>query len=477
VWLAVVGVISVPVTGFSSSGANHDYGIAAAIVEVLAGACWVGALAATRRRLHRSAQHAGAVLARHRLLARTCWLVATAAGAVMTVVLASPAQLLHTGYGVLVAVKVVPVLLLGVAVFPLAGRAAKRSPAAAARLLRWEYLALLATLALAVAVDRTPPPSINTLNDPFDDLIGYPLSAAPTVLRLFTDWRPGLVLGPLAILLAVGYLAGVRRVAATGSSWQLRRTLSFLGGCLVILLATSSGIGRYTPAMFSVHVVNHMMLAMLAPILLVLGAAALLAEQALRPGHGALPAARSWVRGLVDSPILRLFTHPVVASLLYLGTTYGLYFTPVFDLTQRFHWAHLGIEVAFLAAGYLFSWTLIGPDPLPKTLPALGKLAVLLAVMPIDGLFGILVYKDPVVLGYTYYQSLSVPWITDLLSDQRLGGIVAWILGEGPLLILVIALLIQLGAEDRASASELGAAPEGIDRRSLLDSFTERTAK
>src|SRR5207248_8568016 len=126
-----------------------------------------------------------------------------------------------------------------------------------------------------------PPRDAVTQRSTTELLIGYDLDGAPTVWRLLTAWRFGLVYGTLAIGLAVLYALGVRRLRRRGDAWPVGRTVSWLAGCAVVLLATSSGIGRYSPALFSVHMGNHMLLSTVPPVLLVCGGPVTLALRAL----------------------------------------------------------------------------------------------------------------------------------------------------------------------------------------------------
>ncbi|MFD1050929.1 cytochrome c oxidase assembly protein, partial [Kibdelosporangium lantanae] len=234
----------------------------------------------------------------------------------------------------------------------------------------------------------------------------------------------------------------VRRLRKRGDKWPVGRTVAWLCGCAVILLATSSGIGRYSPAMFSIHMISHMMLSMLAPILLVLGGSVTLALRAIPPaGKDAPPGPREWLLAFVQSPVARVLTHPVVALVLFVGSFYALYFSGLFDAALDLHWAHLAMNAHFLLTGYIFYWPVIGIDPTPRKLPPVGRLAMVFASMPFHAFFGVVLMSMQTIIGSLFYRSLGLPWVTDALSDQRLGGGIAWAAGEVPLLVVVVALL------------------------------------
>jgi putative copper resistance protein D len=201
-----------------------------------------------------------------------------------------PDQFMST-YGLLLLGKVAALVLLGAfgwwhrrgAVTAVSERGDR---AALLRLGGVEVLVMFATVGLAAALGRTAPPERNPVPlSRTEVLLGYDLPGPPTMARLMLDWRPDLVFGVGAVILAVLYLAGVRRLR--GGSWPLRRTAAWLGGCATILIATSSGVGRYSMAMFSVHLAGHLLLSMPAPLLLVLGGPMTPgAARPARPGGG-----------------------------------------------------------------------------------------------------------------------------------------------------------------------------------------------
>jgi putative copper resistance protein D len=220
----------------------------------------------------------------------------------------------------------------------------------------------------------------------------------------------------------------------------------------VLLLATCSGIGRYAAAMFSVHIAAHMLVSMLVPALLVLGAPLTLAR-ALRGERGPLPRPSEWLLMVAGSRAVRLLTHPIVALLLFAGSPFALYFTGLYDVAVRFHWAHLAIDAWFLGTGYLFLWPVIGVDATARPTPNLARLGMLLAAMPADIVFGAALMGTHRVIGNgvasaNMYQALALPWVPDLAADQRLAGLLALILGELALFVVLAALLARWNTVD-----------------------------
>jgi cytochrome c oxidase assembly factor CtaG len=249
------------------------------------------------------------------------------------------------------------------------------------------------------------------------------------------------------------YLIGVRRLRQRGDRWSRGRTAAWLGGCAMVLVATSSGLGRYAEAQFSIHMMAHMVLGMMAPILLVLGGPTTLALRALPAARrGGVPGLREAIVTGVHSPITRFLTHPLIVFALFVGSFFAVYFTPLFDAMIGSHIGHLIMNVHFLAVGYLYYWVIIGVDPTPRRLQPLVKLGLLLGALPFHAFFGLALMNSHTAMASGYYTGL-VPWNTDLISDQRLGGAIAWGATEIPIIIVVIALLAQWAKSDEREAA------------------------
>lgn len=460
--VALLGPLPVALTGHSATGGAHDIASDSLVLHVLAASLWVGGLVAvlvlaTGRGPDRSTALATAV-PRYSRMALVCWLVVGVTGVVNALVRVAPADLFTTSYGALVVGKAAALGVLGA--FGLAHR--RRTVGAAAAgdvgaLVRWgavEVVLMLTTIGLAVALGRSaPPPSDAPAPSRTEVLIGYDLTAPPTALRLAFDWRFSLIFGSAAIAFAVLYVAGVRRLRRRGDAWPVGRTVGWFCGCAALLVGTSSGIGRYGPAMFSVHMGQHMILSMLVPILLVLGAPVTLALRALPAvGRGAPPGPREWLLAAVHSPPSRFLTNPLVALPLFVGSYYALYFSGLFAAALPQHPAHLIMNVHFLLTGLLFFWPLVGVDPAPRRLPPVARMGILFASVPFHAFFGVALMSSDTVIGDGFYRSLALPWVPDPLRDQQLGGGLAWASGEIPLLLVVIVLLVQWSRYDERSA-------------------------
>lgn len=479
---SVLTLIPLGLTGHSSAGGSHDLATNGLLIHLVAASLWAGGLLALLPHALRGGAHTGLAARRFSSIALWCWVAMALSGLVNALVRVQPGDLLSTGYGRLVVAKFVALCLLGgvgwrqrrVSVAALqADPSPPRARAALARLALIEAALFGLTFGIAVGLSRTaPPPPPARLPSVPEAEIGYDFDGPPTVARILFDWRFDLIFGTAAIVLAALYVAGLVRLRRRGDRWPPGRTVSWLLGCLALLFVTSSGIGRYMPAMFSMHMVVHMCLSMLVPILLALGAPVTLALRALpaagrSSGHQDPPGMREWLLAGLHSRFSRFLTNPVVATVLFVAGFYGLYLSNLFDITASSHAGHLAMNLHFLLSGYLFYWVVIGVDPTPRPIPPLAKVAVVFASLPLHAFFGVVLMGTKKVLGADYYRSLGLSWHTDLLGDQRLGGGIAWSAGEFPLVIVMLALLVQWARSDRRTAKRLDRAADRDDDAEL----------
>jgi cytochrome c oxidase assembly factor CtaG len=410
-----------------------------------------------------------ALLRRYRRLAAGCWWLIAFSGLIDAAVLAPGRTVFTTGYGLVLLTKVALLIVVGILLTRARRAVAARSTTV---WLGAELVALVIAFGLSVVLTDLPAPKFLGIPVTGDDtLLGYNLTAAPTFARLVGDWRIEIVFAPLCLILAVTYLAGIRRLRRSGMPWPVGRTGAWLGGCLVLLMATSSGLGRYAPAMFSIQAATHMLIGMLAPILFALGAPLTLAAAALRPADDGLPGSAEWLAAAGTSAAVRAGTHPLWCSAVFVGAPFLLYFTPVFDLTVRFHWAHLAMDVLFLVIGYLFAWMIIGVDPPPRPVSNLMRIGLLLAVMPADILFAGAILGSRRLIGdgnagANMYTALALPWVHGLAADQRLGAYLALAISEICVLLILVVLVVRWRPAERDS--------DEADFRPLIEALRRR---
>lgn len=253
--------------------------------------------------------------------------------------------------------------------------------------------------------------------------------------------RAALALDPGAALLVVVlgglYAAGVKRLARRGRGWPVARSWAFALGVAMVAVATQGPLAVADTERFSLHVVQHVLLGMVAPAFLALGAPVTLGLQASsRPTQVVL------LRAL-HSRVVATLTHPVVAWAVFGGSLVVLYFTPLFELSLRHGLVHAAVHLQFLAAGGLFCWTAVGIDPMRWRLPHGARLLFVLLAVPVHAILGLALLGGTEVLAGGFYGSGA-----RALADQRLAGGLLWALGDLFGVVLAGVVLAQWMAHE-----------------------------
>jgi putative copper resistance protein D len=224
----------------------------------------------------------------------------------------------------------------------------------------------------------------------------------------------------VGVVAAALYLAGVRRVRRP---WRAGRSIAFIAGCVVLALSALTSSSSFTG-----HMVEHVLIGMVAPVLLVLGAPITLALQASGPAS-----ARS-LRRLLHSPGARVLTHPLVAWAIFGMTLVVLVFSPVLEWSVHHDAVHALVHLHFLLAGYLFVATMLVIDPIPRPLPHGARLLAILFAVPFHAIVGMALATASQPLFPSVYPSVS---------DQRSAAAVLWASGE----LFTLALAAIVGRE------------------------------
>lgn len=467
--------------GHSSAGGNHDLGTNSLILHIGAAAVWTGGLVAVLTYAFAGGQWRTLAVRRFSRVAFWCIIVVGISGVVNGLIRVPIGDIFSDLYGRIVLAKVVALVVLGVLGLwhrrrTIASLDADDEPRRSVfvRFAFVESLVFAVTFGIAAGLSRTPPPPIDTAAlTPAETVIGYRIDAPPTFTRIIGDWRFDLIFGTIAIVLAGVYLRGVLRLRRRGDEWPVGRTVAWLLGCACLLFASSSGLGVYGPAMFSMHMIAHMAMSMLIPVLLVLGGPITLALRAIAPaGRSNPPGPREWIQSAIHSPVSRFMANPLIATVLFVGSFYVLYLGGLFDVAVDYHAAHLAMNAHFLISGYIFYWVVIGIDPAPRELSPIAKLGMVLGTLPFHAFFGVALMMSNAVIAQPYYRSLNLPWAYNLFDDQRVGGGIAWAAGEIPLVIVMLALLIQWRRQDMKQAKRFDRR-EDRDHDSELDAYNE----
>jgi putative copper resistance protein D len=249
------------------------------------------------------------------------------------------------------------------------------------------------------------------------------------------------------------YLAGWLRLRRRGDAWPVGRVVLWVLGWAVFVYATCGGPGVYGRVLFSAHMVMHMVVAMLVPLLLVPAAPLTLALRALPSRPDKTWGPREVILQLVHSRYLGAFANPIVAAALFFFSLAVFYYSPLFGLALSTHTGHIAMMVHFLLSGYLFVWVLIGIDPGPKRWSPLLLIVILFATMAFHAFFGVSMTGSTTLLAPDFFPRLDLPWGPDPLADQQRAGAIAWGVGEGPTLVLAMLVAVAWLRTDRAEAT------------------------
>jgi cytochrome c oxidase assembly factor CtaG len=287
---------------------------------------------------------------------------------------------------------------------------------------------------------------------------GYQGPPELTVARAFTSWTLDLPVLAAVLLAAALYLAGLRRMRRTGGGWAPGPAAAFGGGLAVIVIATMSFLGVYQGVLFYARAVQTVLLLLATPLLLALGRPVSLVT-------AAAPRLGRRVEALVRSRPARVLTFPAITALAVAGVGFLLYFTPWYEAGLRSDPVRELTYLALLAPGWVFFWTLLRVDPVPRAYPYLVTMWVTATEVVGDAILGLAIMADQNLIAGSYYRALGRPWGPSLRADQVIGGGALWLIGDLIGLPFLAAMLIQMMREDereaRAIDAELDAAEAG----------------
>ncbi|HEX4058275.1 MAG TPA: cytochrome c oxidase assembly protein [Galbitalea sp.] len=489
--VAILSLIPMSLQGHSGDTSSHSAATTSIYLHVVFAALWLGGLLTIilcRKQLEGG--RIATVIERYSSLALICFVVVAISGLVNAEIRIGPLENLLTPYGILVLVKVFAIGALGIfGVFQrrfLIGRLSGN----VAGLARYFWIFVAGELAfmglasgVAVALSRTVDPELavpaSELSNPTpaEILTGSHLPAPPTIERYLTGLNPDLL---WALLVAFGlffYLAGVRRLRQRGDKWPIHRTILWISGMAVLLYVTSGGVNVYEEYLFSAHMIEHMVLTMAVPVLLVPSAPITLALRAINKREDGSRGAREWILLAVHSRVFTFLSQPLVAALLFASSLWIFYYTPLFSWASTDHVGHEWMIFHFLIVGYLFVSSLIGVDPSPARPSYPLRLLILLATMAFHAFFGLALITSTGLLSADWYGAMGWGPSIPALEDQQTAGGIAWGIGEIPTLALAILVAFMWSRSDaresrrydrkadRDGDAELGAYNEMLARR------------
>lgn len=280
---------------------------------------------------------------------------------------------------------------------------------------------------------------------------------APDLAALLLDWSfEPLVAVPLAVA-ALAWLALVRQINRLHPEHPVSRwrTAAFLGGLAAIAVALLSGVEAYDTTLFSIHMVQHMLLTFAAAPLLMLAAPITQLLRAASP-----EVRRRWILPILHSGPVAVMGHPVVAWLTFTVVMWATHFSPLFDIALEDPLVHDLEHGLFLGSALLFWWPVVGADPAPRRMGYAARVLYLLLQMPPNSFLAVAILMAGAPL-YPHYATLGSPYGIDALADQQLAAGLMWVVSD---LVFIGAILLVVAAWMRREEREAPAAERRAER-------------
>jgi putative copper resistance protein D len=462
-WLAALtltGIVIVALTGHSAGSASHEDAVNSLGVHLIGVTVWVGGLLAVAIMRPLIGEDLEATVGRYSVLAGWAYAAVAVTGLQQAVIRLGSFSGISSAYGAMILAKTAIIIALGI----LGWQQRRRVMAtignggnAFSRLVLLELALMAAAMGLGAVLGRTPPPVPDAEQNPSAVLAitGFPDPGPISNADWLTAWRPNWLMLALAVLAVGLYAAGVLRLHRRGDAWPVHRTILWTLGWLAFVWATSGAPDIWGRVLFSVHMVMHMIVAMVVPLLLVPAAPLTLALRALPSRHDRTWGPRELILQVVHSRAMRVLANPVVAAALFFGSLAAFYWSPLFEVALTTHSGHLLMLAHFFLTGYLFTWVLIGIDPGPPKWSPTILLLILFATISFHAFFGVALTGTQFVLAPGFFEQVNLPWGPPLLADQERAGEIAWGFGEAPTLILAVLVARQWFSRDRQETVRL----------------------
>lgn len=424
--------------GHSGLSRNHELATSSMAVHVFGVNLWVGSLIALGIWIDKILEGKNIALKRFSQIALFSFFLVAVTGVLNSLLrIGSINSIAESQYGRLVIAKFLLTISIGYLAYVNRKNLIKNSSTLfPTKLVINEIFLLGITLGLAVILARTgfPAPKTNYLPSISEQLLGITVPTTFDIKSLLSSFSPDALWITLTIYLAVVYLSGVNKAKGV---WPKRRTISFIGAIVLLTFATSGSLGIYAHVLFSAHMVQHMVLALVIPLLLVISNPLALAKQV--KFHSEFSQPIDWYIDFYESPTWKLLTKPSSLICLTAFTYLGIYFTQVFDWLMSSHWGHVAMQIYLLVYGYALLWKVIGIDRQMNNI-SINQIYLLLITEPIHIFFGISLLLSDKVIGQSLYEIIDRPFLTDLSRDQKLGGVITLIIGE----LIILSILTWL---------------------------------
>jgi cytochrome c oxidase assembly factor CtaG len=456
--LSIAGLVAPVFESHAASSGSHSLVIGSLVIHVIALSLWVGGVIALGTL---SAQDRPTAVPRFSQMALWAAIAVVASGTVNAWARLNFVDAWNSSYAFIVIGKILAtVILLWIGYLHRKTLSNKDSInwVGFAKILTVEAAIMIVTVVMGtwLSTSSSPDRPGNQEFSPALSIVGIPTPPEPTLARVLFSYEPNaLMIGVLTLMVAL-YIKGVVVLTKRGDKWPIGRTIAFALGIAATNFATSGGLGLYAQFSFSYHMMSHMVLGMIAPIGLVLGAPMTLALRTLPQGRNSEErGVRGSLLAALHSKLGVIYTNPIVALAIFDGSLFALYFTDLFAVLMQSHVGHLFMSLHFLAAGFLFFFIIIGVDPNPRRVHHLVQIVILFAAMSIHAFFSVALMSTTTLIDAGFYESLQTPWLGDPLVDQKLGGSIGWAMGEIPILIALVATFINWMRDDSREAKRI----------------------
>jgi putative copper resistance protein D len=299
----------------------------------------------------------------------------------------------------------------------------------------------------------------STANDTFDFVLspsvvtvlfqhGQDEVAPLTSHTAFSQWQFAPVVSVGIAVAVVLYLYGMWRVRRDHPArpWPWLRAGSFFAGLAIVVIATQSSVGVYDDVLFGVHMVQHLLLIMVAPPLLIAGRPiTLLLHASSNPLH-------TWTKAAIRSRIVTALTCPPVAAIIYTAAIVGTHLTGFMNVALRHQSVHQLEHALYLVAGYLYFLPLLGSEPIRWKMSFPTRFLLLAMSMPVDTFVGVVLMQTRHAL-FPAYADAPRDWGPSLVNDIHLGGAIMWVGGDALMFVLVLCVFIVFVRDKRAHGS------------------------
>lgn len=284
--------------------------------------------------------------------------------------------------------------------------------------------------------------------------------------NVLTLWGTGpFAWAQLAVLIALGawYVRAVHRLESRGRRWPIGRTAAFVAGLASVDVALQSSVATLSMSNFSSHVIQHMLLMILAPPLLAMGAPSTLVLQTSGPN------VKRRLLKTLHSPAFGVLTHPFTVWFLYYGFMFVFFLSALIGVAMA-HMALMDlINIVFLLGGTLFWWPMVSPDPIPNwRMGYAAKFVNLLIGVPFESFLGIALMSETAPAASIYS-----------VSGTHTGGGVLWTIGELSIAVAMIPIYRQWLRSDereqrRADRRDPNQDPDGAEWAAAWQARTGR---